>query len=436
MRDINFSGLWWLYNNQDQAVAGVLTFSAEEGLLLSLIGTFGSEEDLLSMKAEVYPIVVGITSNGKSVTLQNCSTKNFRMNSNGFPTETLRASVAFIGYAFNDTEDIKFSSCAVEYTHLEEWVNRSGFTWSLPIGATDNDEYIVKYKKPEEVSAKTKNVVITITTTLQYRPSSFHQELHQHTFFRFQSDDSLSFNDWLNKYLVPIQDFMAIATDTPNSANRVILYQTDREVEDSQHQIRVETYFQPVRLVQANKVESLQASLMLLSLADVDDFSRVINYWFNNLEKQGIIWQLFANMINDESKSKFTVSYFLDVVQIIDAYHNIVFPEENKRTTLTSKIERLLAVSGDAIADIPKSTSALARQITMDRNYYTHFDTTLSSTKSDTTTLFWNTQWLILIVQSCFLREIGMNTNKIGSIIKGRQRHQAVLNYFSSNSPK
>lgn len=79
-KTINFNekleckGYWWLPNNPNETIAGVLTYIPNEKILLELIGTFDSKKDFIdtffSSKSE--DIIHGLTSNSEEITLVNC----------------------------------------------------------------------------------------------------------------------------------------------------------------------------------------------------------------------------------------------------------------------------------------------------------------------------------------------------------------------------
>ena len=70
MEEFEYNGIWWLPENQDEKISGTLTFNTAEGAYLELIGSFKKIEDL--NKVLNPNIILGITYNGKSITLYKC----------------------------------------------------------------------------------------------------------------------------------------------------------------------------------------------------------------------------------------------------------------------------------------------------------------------------------------------------------------------------
>ncbi len=67
-------GYWWLPNNPDENVAGVLTYIPDEKILLELIGAFDSKKDFIDtlLNENSEDIIHGLTSDSKELTLVNC----------------------------------------------------------------------------------------------------------------------------------------------------------------------------------------------------------------------------------------------------------------------------------------------------------------------------------------------------------------------------
>ena len=67
-------GYWWLPNNPNETVAGVLTYIPDEKILLELIGAFDSKKDFIDtlLNENSEDIIHGLTSDSKELTLVNC----------------------------------------------------------------------------------------------------------------------------------------------------------------------------------------------------------------------------------------------------------------------------------------------------------------------------------------------------------------------------
>ena len=74
--DFELRGIWWLPENPDQQVSGVLTFNSEDKIRLELIGSFKQLPDFGKSEVEKKDIILGITSDGRLCTLADCYESN------------------------------------------------------------------------------------------------------------------------------------------------------------------------------------------------------------------------------------------------------------------------------------------------------------------------------------------------------------------------
>ncbi|MFQ6054681.1 MAG: hypothetical protein ACE5J3_01700, partial [Methanosarcinales archaeon] len=119
MEELEYNGIWWLPENPDNKISGTLKFHPVEGANLELIGSFKGLNDLNTF---LQPnIILGITSNGKIITLYKCYESQSHMSMPEFLSSSFIASVVFLGHHFEKEEDIIFDSLLLNYSHLEEW---------------------------------------------------------------------------------------------------------------------------------------------------------------------------------------------------------------------------------------------------------------------------------------------------------------------------
>ena len=72
-------------------------------------------------------IILGVTYDGKNITLQDCSLHPIPGHARNLSIRLLYASIVYIGVHFKKEEDIKFKELFIYYLHLTEWVHISGF---------------------------------------------------------------------------------------------------------------------------------------------------------------------------------------------------------------------------------------------------------------------------------------------------------------------
>lgn len=151
MNTFEHRGLWYLPNKPRRRLPGTLRFSPEEGARLELIGTFQREPEINIGLLEP-TVISGISTDGKRVTLYECTeTYSTVWNSTNSPGSSLyRAGCVLVGMSLRTIEDLKLQGSAIEYAHLDEWVNTDGFDIDI---ARDLKRAAIKYNLPKRIEA-------------------------------------------------------------------------------------------------------------------------------------------------------------------------------------------------------------------------------------------------------------------------------------------
>lgn len=97
-------GYWWLPNNPNETVAGVLTYIPDEKILLELIGAFDSKKDFIDtlLNENSEDIIHGLTSDSKELTLVNCHSFGSLNFSCPFPIMKYSCQFLIIGKHLNE----------------------------------------------------------------------------------------------------------------------------------------------------------------------------------------------------------------------------------------------------------------------------------------------------------------------------------------------
>ena len=147
MDKFEYEGIWWLPDKPEKQVSGTLRFTPNEGAILDLIGSFKDTKEINKMLE--LEIILGISSNGKNITLHKCFETKSNVSVPRLLTSSFYANEVFVGAHFQKSEDIKFRELSICYSYLDEWVNISGFNIQYP----DKSEVVIKYKQPEPIQA-------------------------------------------------------------------------------------------------------------------------------------------------------------------------------------------------------------------------------------------------------------------------------------------
>lgn len=172
--DHEWTGHWWLPEDPDHVVPGVLRYSPDQGLRLSLIGGFQDHvlrqvsENAVAVTDEMkhWPIILGVAEN-RAVTLLDCdpiSSKSFGIGiTEGPHKQTVSALTALVGAHIQGSDDEVFTSALVSVENLRRWASSSVFTKTIGV----QDERLdgrgtISVKPTEEPSVVVDGTTITL----------------------------------------------------------------------------------------------------------------------------------------------------------------------------------------------------------------------------------------------------------------------------------
>lgn len=149
LNSFNKKGIWWLPENPKNQFFGDLHYDPHKGLILKIMN-INSDIGIFLVIARTrlkINIILGVTSDGKQITLSECEQANSENNICGISMIEYHIRVAFVGAHFVNEQDMKFSNMYVRYTHLDEWVNMSGFSSTMNINYKTNtlEKVVMEY---------------------------------------------------------------------------------------------------------------------------------------------------------------------------------------------------------------------------------------------------------------------------------------------------
>lgn len=147
-----YKGRWWVPDNPDDEVAGLIKYSPESGITLELIGQFKPNKDK-KMPGNGSPTIInGYASNHKLFTLIDCHISLYQPEPN-LPITNYHCSSMICGReCFASKSEIRFREIVVSIQYLNDWVQlNSGFRVDYQLGKSDCK---IEYNKPSPISLK------------------------------------------------------------------------------------------------------------------------------------------------------------------------------------------------------------------------------------------------------------------------------------------
>jgi len=460
MEEFEYNGLWWLPENSDNKISGILKFHPVEGANLELIGSFKEGEDLDTF---IQPnIILGITSNGKITTLYKCLEYKSQESMPGFLISSFISEVIFLGYHFEKEEDIMFDNLSINYSNLEEWTRITGFQFETVTDPKNHlKKYEVKYSFPKKAEANLDNFNISF----DYNFRSFGDRikevnLKQTTFIKITPHKPIHFNCYQRNVSYHIKNLLCLAigravypliikgktekykTKLPNGSvvhNDILIF----------HSIGT--------LSELSK--KLLPFDVLFSFKDIsDNFEKYLKNWLAKSKVLQPVYDLYFGTLYNPSM--YLQHEFLSLIQALESYHRRIhdgkylsdddyaqiyrtlikaIPQEvdnNFRESLKQKLKyhsefslrkrlkEILEKCRDVINLLIHDNESFIEDVVNTRNYLTHYDRNLEMKAKDGQELNQLIQKLKFILEICFLIEIEMSMETIKALVSRNQRYQ------------
>src|SRR6185295_751441 len=112
-------GLWFLPDNPDRQVTGILTYDPSEGADLELLGTLVDHRS--SKEIHEPDFILGYTTDNKAITLYK-SYEYSRSFLSGIDTAKYTTNFILIGDHFTNEIEFKFDKVKGRFKNLDEWI--------------------------------------------------------------------------------------------------------------------------------------------------------------------------------------------------------------------------------------------------------------------------------------------------------------------------
>lgn len=153
MKTLDVAGKWWLPDQEEAAVIGILTQSAGHDIQLRIpVGRLGepmSHSDSPPERGRC-SVVFGLLQDGKRITLRDLSLTGWRSSSSGFDSEAWTARLAFVGYSHVDP-DPEVSAISVTLPHLVDWADYKPVTHRPSHEVSGLESFDYHYELPAPV---------------------------------------------------------------------------------------------------------------------------------------------------------------------------------------------------------------------------------------------------------------------------------------------
>lgn len=135
----SFYGEWWLPKKPNIKFKGKLTYKPENGLFLEIY--IKDPKELLPVNFNTSPfeepIILGCSNEGKVITLYNFSSINISIGDN-LLSNSYKVEFAFLGKHFESINEVKFINLYTSYTNLPAFIGKTGIKLDTIFGFSYN----------------------------------------------------------------------------------------------------------------------------------------------------------------------------------------------------------------------------------------------------------------------------------------------------------
>ena len=453
MEKFETRGKWWLPEQPRDQVAGILRFDPKDGATLEVIGDELEQHIGIAGLSPQIDLICGFTKEGDAVTLYKSHRIGFTM-STGYLGSSYRVTVVFWGNLFETVEEIVFESMLVNYSYLEDWVGISGLDG---YAKQEKSGHINKMEVSYELPAQQKFKIADFSLSFHHEMTLPHfefKEVHavQKTFLEIMPDTPRHYDDYQKQILRPTRNFICLGIGRATIPLVVRGKNKDHKLELDNGEIRQrDTVIYYVAEGAGIPIKNLQTGDMLFRFKDMSArFTEHLTTWFRLQPKLEPVLDLYFSLFY--IPSIYTHLAFLSLAQALENYHKQMYPEDGiympdddfegvkaelvkaipsrvekaHRASMIRRMEylnefslrnRVKAILEKNLRDYSNILNRLIpnREIFVDRfvttrNYYTHYDPELKpKAVTDPTELGRLTRRVILVMQLCFLAELGIS---------------------------
>jgi len=465
MEEFEYKGKWWLPEKPEKEITGILKFHPTEGAELELLDSFETSKRraMISNPYTEQAVILGITSNGKIITLYRCYRYKIQPSMAGPQMSSFKADFVFEGHHFERAEDIMFDSISVNYSHLEDWAE---IPWFHPKRESNSESHLTKlkvdYSFPQKVEVKLDSVTISFDYYLNSNCSRTELNLKQVMFLKIEPREQTHFANYLDDICYHIQNFLSLAM----SQAIYPLAMKGRTKARGRISADGRLIYNPISIFRANDSflnlsGKIRRPKMLFSFKEIShDFEACLNNWFTKSEILKPVYDLYFGTLYNPSI--YLEHEFLSLSQAIESYHRRVYggqylsndDYEEIRKILTEAIPRgthrdfreslkqrlkyhnefslrkrlkdVLNKCGDLAGLLVHDHKKFIDDVVNTRNFLTHYDKKLKAKAKSGTELLKLIQKMKFVIELCLLMELGISSEKIKAIVSRNQKYLSL----------
>jgi hypothetical protein len=462
--ETEYKGKWWIPGKSRKKIDGTLFINPNGFGTLELRGVL-SESVARHGEPPQYEnkgIILGVSSSGSKITLNNCQIQNTSRSQDGFPTQTFEVDTTFIDFHAKTIANAKFKMIRVYFKHLDHLIKNSSVQISLN---KRTKKHTVEILNPKPILLFTiDDFNIKIHPTNRFSGSfgaSNKIEIKEVSFISIESKKKdREYEDYL-KLILKIQTLLTFCLSKPTYPTKLsgessssILIEAEGNNAPFYTPINIITHWND--LIDPTDSDFISPDKIVFTFNNIQKQKKTImRGWFKTTEEYNSIFELyFATMFNSKM---YLQNIYLTLAQCIESYHRksprypdyLTDPDEyagrvevvkdalkkhstlknsqiksiiswlktGNRPSLENRIDAILKTYS-LIAPIIKGHEVhFAKTIADNRNHLTHLDPKPGATYATFEELYYLSLRMRLLLITIILDEIGFLQEEIKAII-------------------
>jgi hypothetical protein len=403
--------IWWLPDSPEKRLQGEVTFGPVDGAEVDLFGHIYENYD--DRKLTERFTLHGHTFDMKPISLFQCMITGGTTHIPGGTSCEISCFSGITGGHYCSLDEAVFKEVRVKIKGLVEWACYSGIK---PTFDQNPNKCTVSYMVPEIVQLG------------KYGPFSMHLEfegvIHPdfHS-FNIKEDCALVIEAHemqpyprFEEYVYKFQQFLCLAMQRPVYTKDIIAH-TDRPKQVIQEMPIFEDY-QIIRKIsdETTSEEKLIPQFMMFALPELGTQPQLIfEKFIERQEKLGASMDLYLTTIYN--RTQIPRVKFLTLSQSIEAYHRITNPG---KFSLRERIMDVATKHSSILEPLVGAADEFASKVSSFRNQLTHPDEGNAEIYKDYRSLLRFSDQIALLLEVCYLSEIGFSQDQIKAILSSR----------------
>lgn len=424
-------GSWWIPESPDQKLTGTVNFDPEKGVILDLVGCFEESGDAHD-NAE-YSVIHGLTSKTGPITLSKCRGEGWSSYETPHGGELITsryvAKRMFRGMHFPHPEELLLNKVHLFVTHLHAWMGQQRLQIDHNWGEDNETENVITYRTPESIHIDADEIALDLWSGFGVKESIDNLVLNGGSWIVLTSQTGLTVEQWMEKAIHPILEFLSFATGRANGISRIRFHQaySQKHLTDwPTGEVNVHSLLTANRRYSRNVSSVHGAFDELVYVEDLEANGEAIYAnWISLMERIHSTVRLYLLARDYGDRFPFFEAQFVSVVQALESYHRQTFGDDDsngKRIHLDTRLDQIFGEMPDIVKRVHKDPAIFTQRLVDTRTYFTHLSEAMELKRFDTQDAYSAMHALLCAIEVLILRELGLSQEESLRRVMGSQR--------------